>query len=100
MQEPRAVETSSAQVALRVWTNEMLYKMTQTIPPCLHLNSRVRIQDISRVKWHMCGRADKCNLINGTVNCYSLLFLEGMRWWKLGKSRTDKICADMMVYLF
>lgn len=48
----------------------------------------------------MCGRADKCNLINVTVNCYSLLFLEGMRWWKLGKSRTEKMCADMIVYLF
>lgn len=69
MREPSAIKTSSAQVALRVWTNEMVYKMTQTIPPCLLLNGRVRIQDITCVKWNVCGCADKRNLINVTVNC-------------------------------
>lgn len=69
MQEPSALETSSAQVALRVWTNEMVYKVTQTIPPCLLLNSRVRIQDITCVKWNVRGSADKRNLINVAVNC-------------------------------
>lgn len=34
--------------------------------------------------------------INRIINCYSLLFLGEMRWWKLGKSCIERIDADMI----